>query len=234
MGRRLQRFLALFDFLSISLLFLYGFFYGVILNSRFLLYQYTSQFNVAAKLKLDRQQLETITRGIVRLMKGTGDETYFPIIVKGQEVSFLNAKELTHLEEIAGILSGVNLVMLVLLVLAVPVTVVLMRRATACNIAIGTLEGFGVLGILGAGIGLTAVLDLDRWIDLFHELFFTGYNWVLNPATDRLIYLCPPKLFQNALIWIGVFEGSYCAVVIGICIHTLRKRKPESKKEFTM
>ena len=52
MGKRLQRFLALFDFLSISLLFLYGFFYGVILNSRFLLYQYTSRLNVAAKLKL--------------------------------------------------------------------------------------------------------------------------------------------------------------------------------------
>ena len=229
MGKRLQRFLALFDFLSISLLFLYGFFYGVILNSRFLLYQYTSRLNVAAKLKLDRQQLENITRGIVRLMKGTGEETYFPIIVKGQEVSFLNAKELTHLEEIAGILSDVNLVMLVLFVSAVPVTVVLVRRATARNIAIGTLEGFGVLGILGAGIGLTAVLDLDRWIDLFHKLFFTGYNWVLNPATDRLIRLCPPELFQTVLIWLGVFEGIYCAVVLGICLITLLYKKTGNK-----
>lgn len=229
MGKRLQRFLALFDFLSISLLFLYGFFYGVILNSRFLLYQYTSRLNVAAKLKLDRQQLENITRGIVRLMKGTGDETYFPIIVKGQEVSFLNAKELTHLEEIAGILSDVNLVMLMLFVSAVPVTVVLVRRATARNIAIGTLEGFGVLGILAAGIGLAAVLDLDRWIDVFHEIFFTGNNWVLNPATDRLIYLCPPELFQTVLIWLGVFEGIYCAVVLGICLITLLYKKTGNK-----
>ncbi|MGN0425223.1 MAG: DUF1461 domain-containing protein [Acetatifactor sp.] len=229
MGKRLQRFLALFDFLSISLLFLYGFFYGVILNSRFLLYQYTSRLNVTAKLKLDRQQLENITHGIVRLMKGTGEETYFPIIVKGQEVSFLNAKELTHLEEIAGILSGVNLMMLVLLVLAVLVTVVLVRRGTACNIAIGTLEGFGVLGILGAGIGLAAVLDLDRWIDSFHEIFFTGYNWVLNPATDRLIHLCPPELFQSALIWLGVFEGTYCAVVLGICLITLLSKHTGSR-----
>ena len=229
MGKRLQRFLALFDFLSISLLFLYGFFYGVILNSRFLLYQYTSRLNVAAKLKLDRQQLENITRGIVRLMKGTGDETYFPIIVKGQEVSFLNAKELTHLEEIAGILSDVNLVMLMLFVSAVPVTVVLVRRATARNIAIGTLEGFGVLGILAAGIGLAAVLDLDRWIDVFHEIFFTGNNWVLNPATDRLIYLCPPKLFQHVLIWLGVFEEIYGAVVLGICLITLLYKKTGNK-----
>lgn len=225
MGKRLQRFLALSDFLSISLLFLYGFFYGVILNSRFLLYQYTSRLNVAAKLKLNRQQLETITRGIVKLMKGTGEENYFPILVKGKEVSFLNAKELTHLEEIAGILSGVNRVMLVLLLLAVFLTIVLVRKGTARNIAIGTLEGFGVLGILGAGIGLTAVLDLSGWIDSFHELFFTGYNWVLNPATDRLIHLCPPALFQNVLIWLGVFVGIYCAVVLGVCVVTLRKGK---------
>lgn len=219
----MQRFFALVDFLSISLLFTYGFFYGVILNSRFLLYQYTSRLNVTAKLKLDRQQLETITRGIIGLMKGTGEETYFPVTVKGQEVSFLNAKELTHLEEIAGILAKANLVMLVLLVLTVLLTVVLVRRGTPRNIAIGTLEGFGVLGVLGAGIGLAAVLDLDRWIDSFHEIFFTGYNWVLNPATDRLIYLCPPRLFQNALIWLGVFEGIYCVVVFGICRLILRK-----------
>ena len=225
MGKRLQRFLALFDFLSISLLFLYGFFYGVILNSRFLLYQYTSRLNVAAKLKLDRQQLEKITRGIVELMKGTGEETHFPILVKGQEVSLLNAKELTHLEEIAGILSSVNRVMLVTLLLSVFVTIVLVRRGTARNIAIGTLEGFGVLGILGTGIGLAAVLDLSGWIDSFHQLFFTGYNWVLNPATDRLIYLCPPALFQNVLIWLGVFGGIYCAVVLGACVFALRKGK---------
>lgn len=180
---------------------------------------------MAEKLNIDGRQLEKITRGIVDFMKGTGEETYFPIVVKGQEISFLNAKEVAHLEEIAEIITHAKQGMLVILIASVVLITALALKGTARNIAIGVLEGFGLLVLGVTVVGLSALFNLSGWIDAFHHLFFTGDSWVLNPVTDRLIYLCPAELFSTALLMMGVFGAGYFIVVLGLCMLVLRKTK---------
>ena len=58
---------------------------------------------------------------------------------------------------------------------------------------------------LGA-FAIYAISDFDRAFTLFHSLLFTNDLWLLDPATDLLIRICPESMFMNMGVRIGVYS----------------------------
>ena len=55
---------------------------------------------------------------------------------------------------------------------------------------------------------LFAALNFDRAFTLFHEMLFQNDLWLLDPATDLLIRICPESMFMSMGLRIAVYSAS--------------------------
>ena len=58
---------------------------------------------------------------------------------------------------------------------------------------------------LGA-FAIYAVVDFDAAFTLFHKVLFTNDLWLLDPATDLLIRICPASMFMHMGVRIGAYS----------------------------
>lgn len=71
-----------------------------------------------------------------------------------------------------------------------------------------------------------AMLDFDAAFGFFHEILFTNDLWLLNPATDLLIRLCPADMFMSMGARIGL-AGLAWAIFLPLLTAALTVHKKE-------
>jgi len=54
-------------------------------------------------------------------------------------------------------------------------------------------------------IAAAALIDFDRAFDIFHELFFNGATWIVDPKTDEFINILPSAFFLHCGLLISLF-----------------------------
>ena len=73
---------------------------------------------------------------------------------------------------------------------------------------------------------LWAAMDFDAAFVFFHEMLFTNDLWLLNPATDLLIRICPSSMFMamgGRILLLGFVWAAFVPVAVRRA--TLRKGK---------
>ena len=92
--------------------------------------------------------------------------------------------------------------------------------------------------LLPIGIfGVWAAVDFNAAFTCFHRILFTNELWLLNPETDLLIRICPPSMFANMGLRIGLRSA---AALLGVpllltilkWISNARKRKTNETVEL--
>lgn len=58
-----------------------------------------------------------------------------------------------------------------------------------------------------------AAIDFHAAFDFFHKMLFTNDLWLLNPATDLLIRICPSSMFMSMGVRIGLTGLLWAAIV---------------------
>lgn len=96
------------------------------------------------------------------------------------------------------------------------------------RLAEGILSSFAVIVMAGLAMGAAALINLRGFVIFLHEIFFKGESWILNPAVDRLIHLCPMGIFVDGMIALAV--GMTAFVLLAICF-CRRNRTRVSKEE---
>lgn len=211
-----------------AMLLMYEVIYCRILSAGYLMKYYLKSGKLLERFHLSEGDLECLTREILAMMKGKISDSSFMILIDGEQVPFLNGKELRHLQEIAELLRNLNLVMVVLAILLLVSVLVLWKKKKLKMLVSGVYAGILLLVAFGAAAVFLSYQNLSQWIDGFHRIFFKGYQWVLNPATDRLIYLCPNQLFREAittLIIIMSFYFLFSLVFASVVSFKLSKKK---------
>ncbi len=123
-----------------------------------------------------------------------------------------NARELAHMQDVAG------------LFILLRRTLALLAPAAAALIALGLyLHGPGRLraarnaslaagGILALAAGvfiLWAALDFRGLFLAFHGVAFQNDLWVLDPATDVLIRICPEGMFRDMAARVAIYTLAF-------------------------
>lgn len=193
--------------------------------------QYCKKSTILDRFQITREELETLTGEILSMMKGKSSQCTFEITVGGERVPFLNGKELRHLQEIAELIGRCNVVMVVFLILLVVAVFFLWKRKKLIELARGVYAGLAILLCTGGLCVCLSYQNLSGWIDGFHRIFFKGYQWVLNPAKDRLIYLCPNSLFREAIttLIIGMSIYFLLSLVMAVVISWKNHKTKASK-----
>ena len=75
-------------------------------------------------------------------------------------------------------------------------------------------------------LAVWAMIDFNAAFNFFHEILFTNDLWLLNPATDLLIRICPISMFMAMGAKIGLAGLSWAIIVPGLAtVLTAKKEK---------
>lgn len=168
---------------------------------------------------------DDITDALMRLidyMEGRVDSIRLTVEENGVPVEMYNERETAHMEDVRALYQfwrGVRtygaLTAAVLLVIAF----LLDPRGFLFDLSRGFLRASAVFGLLAAALAAFALLDFTSFWNSFHHLFFSNDLWLLNPATDRMIRICPEQLFSDIVMRFGlnfllIFAALFAAAAV--------------------
>ncbi len=212
----LALFFVLFDFCI----------YFIVFSNGYLMHEYDS-FATAERLSMTREDLSAVTEKLTGYVKGKEGSLDIVVSVRGSESLFFNEKDLSHMKDVRNILTAIRDLMLLAFFAVLLSGIFLIYSRDAKAFRNGVLAADGLLVLLSALIAAGANIDLDWMIVFFHNMFFNNSDWLLDPAVDNLIYLCPEQLFIEAgklcgIIWIVSMIG---ITVIALVLPKIRTKK---------
>lgn len=189
----------------------------------------TFQYKVAEKLGISEGELGRVVEEMMAWLKSPNGDLQVEVTVNQTPVSFFRERDLQHLADIAEMVHRGRIICAVLCPLtAVSVFFLIRKRRekTLCKIY---LFSWGILLLTAVGIGVWLLVDLVGFIDTFHRIFFRNGLWILNPATDMLIWLFPASLFRDGAIRLGIALAAVHIPVVSLSVWTLRGKRSEER-----
>ena len=128
------------------------------------------------------------------------------IPVRGAVQPAFNEKEMTHMADcfrLFALLRKVRSRLIPWAVLLIVGGAYLLQNRRKARLA-AWLSPLILLIPLGA-FGIWAAIDFDGAFTFFHRVLFSNDLWLLNPATDLLIRICPESMFMGMGLRIGLW-----------------------------
>ena len=143
-----------------------------------------------------------------------------------KDVSFFNAREIAHMEDVKGLfLAGLRLIFVFIItnIILLIILFILTRKKMLIYLANGMLLGAVVFVGIILVLGLVIASDFTKYFIIFHEIFFNNDLWILDPATDRLINMVPEGFFIDTARNIALVYTGLVSLVLGIS-YFIKKR----------
>ena len=147
-----------------------------------------------------------ITDALMRLidyMEGRASNIQLVVKENGLYVSMYNDREVAHMEDVRALYQAWRSVRTWGAVLAVTLIIAaffLDKRGIWFNVARGFLRASLVFFALVVALGTVAAIDFTAFWNGFHYIFFDNDLWLLSPARDRMIRICPEQLFSDLIV----------------------------------
>lgn len=212
-------------FLTINLLICLLLVGNVYFNTDFLMKRYVSDYHVDRALHISDEELYFVTDTIIDLIKGNSIDYEFKAVVKGIKSTFLNSKEIRHVKELATAFNSFRIWFFRIVLLDILLFILLVRRRGQSDIVKDISKGFLIAQLLFATafttFGIWYATNPVRAINTIHKIFFKGDNWIMNPVTDKLIYLCPEQLITYCVMDMCKIVVTYILVGSSMAIGAL-------------
>ena len=109
--------------------------------------------------------------------------------------------------------------------------IVLMRRNAARTFGEGFIAASIVFLLCIAALGVWVLIDFNGFWTQFHLTFFTNDLWLLDPATSRMIRICPERLFFDIVVRFALLFLIPMAALIILSVIFKRAGKRREKRE---
>ena len=155
----------------------------------------------------------------IRYLVNSEDISYLETLSFADGEPIFNASELSHMEDVKAVVTGMRIALTVLMVGLLAVVVFAVRKGWRDKLLMALWRGgWGVVGMIAA-ILLFVALSFDQLFTWFHQVFFTSGTWQFY-TSDTLIRLFPMRFWQDAFIAVGTIS-----LVIGVLLIILCKPK---------
>ncbi|MEN6470763.1 MAG: DUF1461 domain-containing protein [Clostridiaceae bacterium] len=188
------------------------------------------KFGLAAWIGISNEDSTAAVMRLVDYMEGRVGDIRLAVRENGKDVEMFNEREAEHMVDVRALYQGWRGVRTygAIAALALAAGAFLLRKgAFAYTLAHGFLRAAAAFGVLLAAVGAFAALDFAAFWTAFHHLFFTNDLWLLNPATDRMIRICPEQLFSDIVLRFGAgFLIVFAALlIVALAARSLHKAR---------
>ncbi|MDO4663584.1 MAG: DUF1461 domain-containing protein [Erysipelotrichaceae bacterium] len=180
---------------------------AVVFNHSF----YTSLYdklNLAQVENISQQDLEESIFMMTDYVEGKRDDLNGEITWRGKKQPTFNTKEIRHMKDVRDLWLKAKLVMQVAWGLVIASLVILIacdRRQALFDLMLGFKNGLICIAVVLVFFGFWWLIDFTGFWTWFHTIVFPGNtDWLLNPATDFMIVICPEQMFSTMVFQIAM------------------------------
>lgn len=123
----------------------------------------------------------------------------------------------SHLDDVARVLSGARILTLVLAALLLVSAAVALRAGAWHDVARALRAGAGVCAVVPALAGLVALSDFDAFFAAFHGVFFAEGTWTF-PYDSLLILLFPEPFWVTSGVAWAVLTVAFAALMFALSV----------------
>lgn len=216
MNYYLKRTLSLTFGLSIIVAMLLSSVQAVVFNHSF----YTSLYekiDLAQRENISKEDLEDSIFMMTDYVEEKRDDLDGHIYWHNHTQPTFNTKEIRHMKDVRDLWLKAQLVMRIAWVLALVsvITLALLeKKQCLADLALGFKDGLICFAVLLVFFGFWWLIDFTGFWTWFHTIVFPGNSdWLLNPATDFMIVICPEEMFSTMVFQIAARLVGSLAVV---------------------
>lgn len=177
------------------------------------------------KLGISVEELGCVVEEMMTWLKSPEGDLQVEVTVDQTVVPFFRERDLQHLADIAGMVHHGRIACAVLCPSIAAGVFFLIRKGRKKTLGRAYLFSWGFLLLAAMGIGLWLLVDPVGLIDTFHRIFFRNELWILNPVTDKLIWLFPVPLFQDGAIRLGIALAAVHTLALSFAVWALVGKK---------
>lgn len=178
--------------------------------------------HLAQKLQVPEDSLDEALDMMTGYVKGTRSDLDGSLEGIGE---VYNAKEKAHMKDVKALYDHARMVMWVCWGIAAGLGLWLVWKRQFVLMAQGFVSALAAYVIVFGFLGMWAATGFDDFWTHFHQLFFSNDLWLLDPATDFMIRICPAQMFfdlvARILLW---FVSALTAG--GLVSYWILKRQP--------
>ncbi|MDY6867525.1 MAG: TIGR01906 family membrane protein [Chloroflexota bacterium] len=124
-----------------------------------------------------------------------------------------NARELSHMQDVKGVVTGVRIALATLMVLFLVLTILADNRGLKNQLLLGCeWGGWIIIGFI-VSVLIFLLFSFDVLFTWFHKLFFESGTWKFY-TSDTLIRLFPMRFWRDAFIFVGIINLIISTIVI--------------------
>lgn len=199
-------------------------FFTTVVKDSFL-HETNRKLHIAEYLQMSEEDLDAVTTSMVSFVMGRQDTLQVQVEMAGVERGFFNEKEIVHIEDVRNLISGIRIFIMGCVIVFFAGTLYFWRKKQLFYLAKGYFVGLLFVIVLAMVVGILAVADITMVINGFHYLFFDNDLWIMNPATDKVVYLFTEDMYLDAVIRVGGCLGIvlFITTICANCIKDIEK-----------
>lgn len=177
---------------------------------------YTNEkYGIAESLSMEEADLRDAVHAMISYVKGGIEDAQIVVPIAGEDTEFFNEKELTHLTDVRDVLALISKIAVTSLFVCVLGEIYLVLAKDENAVIKGVKYAWILMLVAVFVIGVIAMDDINKIVVGFHELFFTNDLWLLNPATDRSVWMFKNEMYSDALVRIAGIVGATAVATLG-------------------
>lgn len=179
-------------------------------------YRYELDNSVYEEYGISAEDASRVLSRMMYYSTGRADDLDETIVENGEEVSFFNERELSHMRDVRKLTKTILYMGIWSLGIgiAVPITLKSFKKKEELKLfAKAYLIALGAAVVIIIALAVWVIIDFDSFWTAFHVVFLDLESSTFDPATSRMIRICPAELFAD---FAGRL-GSYAAILTGAC-----------------
>ncbi len=193
--------------------------------------QFYKESNLASQIGVSEGDLNKSMDMMLDYVLGKRENLDDTIIRYGKEVEVYNEKEKTHMMDVKHLYDVAMRVLIGAIGIGIGCVLWITYRYRDLKKILGQL----CAGLLSATLcfllvivwlGIWILTDFTDFWTHFHGVFFTNDLWLLDPATDFMIVICPEKMFFTLVVKILIHFMLVLLPLEAVAYILLKKKLP--------
>lgn len=162
--------------------------------------------NLEENLGIESNELEYAMDEMVSYVKSwdESETAQIKVTVNGKKEDFYIEDEMSHLKDVKLLIKLLDKVFIGSFLTALVISLVLWRKKKLRELGRGYFSGLGIVAVLAAVVAVIAGSDINKFIELFHNIFFSQGGWVFDLDKSRIVWFFSDGLYQKALVILGL------------------------------
>lgn len=202
---------------------------GLVVFNKGFYQQLYDGIRIEEQVNASREDIDKAINMLVDYVSGSRDDLDETVVWNGRKQPVYNEREITHMKDVRNLWQNAlefTVVMAILFVFSLALLYFLARKNAVfwfCEGYKAAAVGFLVFLILLAGWMLA---DFTSFWTTFHHIFFSNNLWLLDPATDFMIVICPEAMFSSMIQRILLVFGAAFVLLLIFSQYMLKRKAP--------